>query len=98
MYCVAGDLLVGAFISKEGSTATNYLSFLNENLALLMEKMPLETGLKIIFQHDKVPLHFCQQVTVYFLTGIDCWVLAAQYLGHHDLRTYLHFVFSYGIS
>jgi hypothetical protein len=71
------DLLVRTLILKEDSITTNYLSFQTENIVLLIEKVPLETGLKIIFQHDEAPLHFCQEVTVYFFTGIDGLVLAA---------------------
>jgi hypothetical protein len=54
--------LVETFILKQLLTAANYMYFITDKLSLLMENVPLETRLRMFFQHDGTCPYFCFQV------------------------------------
>ena len=59
-------------------TGANYRDFLENNLPVLLEEVPLAVRAKIWFQHDGAPAHFSlaarQQLTT---------TLGDRWIGHH---------------
>ena len=60
---VLDDQLIGPFISEGRLTGQAYLRFLQEELPILLEAVPLDKRGRMYFQHDGAPLHFSREVT-----------------------------------
>jgi hypothetical protein len=68
-----GDLLIGPFVLEQCLTAANYLHFLVIELPVSLENMPLETRLRMFFQHDGMPPHFGYQVMPHLNQSYENW-------------------------
>lgn len=55
---IIGNRLVGPVIFPNRLTAQDYLNFLQNELAGLLEDIPLRTRLRMYYQHDGAPAHF----------------------------------------
>jgi hypothetical protein len=58
IWCVnTGDHLIGPTVIKDLMTVTYYLNFLQNSQSLLLQDIPLQTRLRMWFQHDGVTPH-----------------------------------------
>jgi hypothetical protein len=55
---IIGDDLIGPFRLPHRLSDPTYLNFLNNDLPLLLEDVPLLTRRRMWFQHDGAPAHF----------------------------------------
>lgn len=55
---IIGDTLIGPFILPNRLNANSYLNFLSNDLAGLLEDIPIRTRLEMFYQHDGAPAHF----------------------------------------
>lgn len=56
------DKLIGPIILPNRLTGRDYLNFIQNELAELLDDVPIGTRLEMIFQHDGAPAHFSQLV------------------------------------
>lgn len=59
---ILGGRVIGPFIFNEPLTGQNYLHFLNNELPVLLENVPLNIRRNMILQHDGCPAHFAANV------------------------------------
>ena len=65
-----------------------YVDFLKNELALLLEEVPLAKRMRMVFQHDGAPAHYSRLVTHHLnLTFPECWIGLG---GHQGPQTLLH--------
>jgi hypothetical protein len=55
---VIDDKILGPFVFNENLTGDAYAHFLKNNLPVLLEDVPLQTRLQMIYQHDGATPHF----------------------------------------
>jgi hypothetical protein len=55
---IMGDHLIGPFRFPQRLSGPTYLNFLNNDLPLLLEDVPLLTRRRMWFQHDGAPAYF----------------------------------------
>lgn len=68
------DKLLGPFIFNENLTGNVYLHFLQNNLPLLLEDVPLLTRREIIFQQDGSTPHFSIAVRNHLTETFENWI------------------------
>jgi len=72
---IINNQLVGPFILEGPLTGEIYLRFLQEELSLLMENIPLRNRVQMWLQHDGAPPHFSRQVTAFLNNSYhDRWI------------------------
>jgi hypothetical protein len=59
---IIGNKLIGPYILPPRLNAVNYLDFLNNQLAILLEDVPLLTRQNMWYLHDGAPAHFAREV------------------------------------
>lgn len=59
---IIGQYLIGPFILPRRLNGESYLDFLQNNLPLLLEDLPLEIRRNLWFMHDGAPPHFARAV------------------------------------
>jgi hypothetical protein len=59
------DRLNRAFVTENRMTSVYYLNILQNCLPPLVQDIPLQTGLRMLFQHDGAWCYVGQQVTEY---------------------------------
>lgn len=59
---IIGQRLIGPHIFEETLNGERYLRFLEENLPVLLEDVPLRTRRKLVFQQDGAPPHWTLRV------------------------------------
>lgn len=62
---IIGGRIIGPFIFDQTLNGRTYLHFLRNELPLLLENVPIETRLNMMFQHDGCPAHFSTIVREY---------------------------------
>lgn len=63
LWCgIIGDQLIGPFVFENRLTGLVYKDFLENQLPVLLEDVPLERRHQMIFHHDGAPAHYLQNV------------------------------------
>jgi hypothetical protein len=69
VYCcwcgIIGNLLIEPYVFEERLTSERYLRFLEDELSVLLEDVPLHIRRELWLQHDGTPPYFSGQVTVF---------------------------------
>ena len=66
MWCGAiGDELIGPYIIPQRLTGDIYAIVFQDELPALLENVPLQTRLKMSYQHDGAQPHFIQVIRQY---------------------------------
>ena len=55
--------LIGPAVLPNRITGRAYVDFLQNVLPLLLEEVPLDKGMRMVFQHDGAPAHYSRLVT-----------------------------------
>lgn len=72
---IIGGRIIGPFIFEEPLNGNTYLHFLQYNLPVLLENIPLLTRATMFFQHDGCPAHFSLNVRNYLdMIFRDRWI------------------------
>lgn len=74
---ILGSQIIGPYFFPQNIrlTAAGYLNFLEENLPLLLDDIPLASRQGMWFQHDGAPVHFGRQVQNFLNTAYpEKWI------------------------
>lgn len=59
---IIGNHLIGPYFIEENVTGISYLNFLQNELPILLENLPLNVRQTMWFQHDGAPPHYSRAV------------------------------------
>jgi hypothetical protein len=72
---VIDNQLTGPAVLLNRLTGCVYVDFLQNELPVLLEEVPLAKRMRMVFQHDEAPAHYCRLVKHHLnLTFPEQWI------------------------